>query len=66
MMNWELELPPGNCYFGSLRIDYNCEKRLFTCVREFYVVAISKMLEKFPFIENVIKELTIFGSSQSL
>ena len=34
------------------------EKRFFTCVREFYVATISKMLKKFPFTESVIKELS--------
>ena len=34
------------------------EKQFFTCVRQFYVTVISKMLNKFPFTDNIIKELS--------
>ena len=34
------------------------EKNFFTCVRDFYVTVISKMLNKFPFTDNVMKELS--------
>ena len=41
-----------------MSVEEQLKNDFFTCVREFYVTVISKMLNKFPFTDNIIKELS--------